>query len=92
MTHTEFVEWQVLERVEPFGERRRDLHTAMQMALLAQIHRGKKGKKKKVEDFIPDWWRERSRQSLRQRLRQADSEARRVDGKASQPAGRRRGK
>lgn len=84
MTHAEFVEWQVVDQIEPFGDRRADIHTAMLMTLLAQIHRGKRGKKRKLEDFMPDWWRDRPRQTLRQRLRQADSEARR---QRDRPAG-----
>lgn len=79
MTHAEFVEWQVIDRVAPFGDARADLHNAMQMALMTQIHRGKRGKRRKVEDFVPDWWRERPIQTLRNRLMQADAEARQAD-------------
>ena len=49
------------DAVEPIGESRRDFRAAMQMALLANVNRDEKKRKKpfSYEDFLPDWWGDR---------------------------------
>jgi hypothetical protein len=44
--------WQVLERIEPFGEAAQNLRCAALMCLLAQVWSGKKGRRPKIEDFL----------------------------------------
>lgn len=60
MSYSEFLEWQALYSVEPFGELRGDLRMAQQMALLANVNRDPKqrGHPYEARDFLPDWWRE----------------------------------
>ncbi len=58
------------DAVEPIGEARRDFRAAMQMALLANVNRDEKQRKKpfSYEDFLPDWWgmaRTRTRSLMR---------------------------
>jgi hypothetical protein len=59
MSYAEFVEWFAFADVEPLPARRGDLQAAMQMLLLYNIHKGKRGKKLKLSAFVPDWWKER---------------------------------
>lgn len=56
MSLEEFREWQIFERVEPFGDRRADVLTGMICATLANIHRGEKTKPFTPWDFISHLW------------------------------------
>jgi hypothetical protein len=51
-TSKELSELQVYEQVEPFGERRADIRTALVCQLLANINRSEKTKPFELEDFI----------------------------------------
>lgn len=56
MPLNEFNEWMIYEKVEPFGDRRGDIQTAMLMALLANINRNPNSLHRySVEDFLPNW-------------------------------------
>jgi hypothetical protein len=56
MSSREFSEWYVMERIEPWGERRHDLLFAHLMSLLANINRpNKEAKVFKPLDFLLDW-------------------------------------
>jgi hypothetical protein len=59
MSHAEFVDWAAFASIEPLPEARADLRNALSMLILAHIHRGKGGKKLKLEMFLPDWWADR---------------------------------
>lgn len=61
MTHAEYLEWRAFDQNEPLGATRDDLHTAMMMTLLANIHKGKGKKGPKLTDFLPDWWKDSQR-------------------------------
>ena len=49
----EFSEWIVYNRLEPFGEERADLRSAIVASVFANINRGKGQREFKVEDFMP---------------------------------------
>lgn len=52
----EISRWQAFERIHgPLGQRRDDIHTAMIMAMIANVNRGKGKPAVKVEAFLPDW-------------------------------------
>lgn len=55
MSAAEFMEWRLLEQIEPFGDRRSDVGAAMICTTLANIHRGEKTKPYSLSDFIPQW-------------------------------------
>lgn len=55
MSAAEFMEWRLLEQIEPFGDRRADIHAGMVCAVLANIHRGEKTKPFTITDFVPTW-------------------------------------
>lgn len=54
--HSEFLEWIAFYETEPWGESRLEIHSAMLAAVIANVNRGKKGKKVKVSDLMVDWW------------------------------------
>lgn len=47
--------------VEPFGESRLDIQTAMLSTVIANVNRPKKSKKVKFSDFLIDWWKDGSK-------------------------------
>lgn len=53
----ELTEWMALDAIEPVGDRRLDVLAAIQMALIANINRDRKKRKKpySAEDFMPQW-------------------------------------
>ena len=57
MASREFAEWLAFYSIEPFGEARADLRTAMLMALLANIYRDEKKQPRPFEakDFMPQF-------------------------------------
>lgn len=55
----EFSEWIAFNDIEPFGEERDDLRSAIVAATIANIFRGK-GPAHKVADFMPKFHKERS--------------------------------
>lgn len=61
LSHAEYVGWRAFAEHEPIGAARDDLHTAMNMLLLATVNKGKRGKKPKLEDFLIDYWSDRKR-------------------------------
>lgn len=71
MSHAEFVEWAAFAATEPLPAMRADLHTAMIMLLTATIHQGKRGKKLKLDDFVTDFWDDKSRPEVLARKLQA---------------------
>jgi len=52
----ELAEWEALYSVEPWGEVRGDLQTALLAAVLANQWREKGKSKAAVKDFLPDYW------------------------------------
>lgn len=55
MSAAEFMEWRLLEQIEPFGDRRADVGAAMICATIANVNRGEKTKPYQTTDFIPRW-------------------------------------
>jgi hypothetical protein len=55
MDARELAEWEAYEKLEPFGEERADLRMAIMTANILNALRGKKGKKAKIKDFMPDF-------------------------------------
>jgi len=57
----EFAEWQAFLRVEPQGGGRLDVWMASLMAMLANLHRDPKARRRayRVKDFWPEWWKPR---------------------------------
>jgi hypothetical protein len=48
----ELKEWQIFSMIEPFGEERQDLRSAMVCATLANVNRGKNQPAYKLDDFM----------------------------------------
>lgn len=63
MGYSEFVDWFAYFDVEPFSGARGDLHAAQICAVLAEINRNRKKRRKpfKPVDFLVDWWADRRR-------------------------------
>lgn len=58
ISSAELAEWAAYERVAgPVGPVRGDLHAATVAATTANAGRGKKGRKARVRDFMPNWGR-----------------------------------
>lgn len=55
MSSEELAEWMAYERLEPFGETRADIRTALVCSTLANINRDKKVKPYKIQDFMLDF-------------------------------------
>lgn len=55
MPASDFFEFMVFERLEPFGDLRGDLQAGIIAATLANINRGKNTKPFKAADFMPNW-------------------------------------
>lgn len=51
----EFAAWLAYDRVEPFGESRADLRTAIVACVVANANRGKAGQAFTPKDFMPDF-------------------------------------
>jgi hypothetical protein len=52
MPASEFFEWMMLEQIDPFGERRADIHAGLLSTLIANIYRAKNRRKYKLADFL----------------------------------------
>ncbi len=52
LTSRQVADWLAVYRLDPWGESRADLRTAIIACLLANIHRGKGKRPYKVEDFM----------------------------------------
>jgi hypothetical protein len=50
---SEFAEWVAFNGLEPFGESRGDLRSAIVACTIANAHRGKRRRAFKVDDFMP---------------------------------------
>lgn len=59
----EFASWMAYDRVDPFGEERADLRSAIVAATLANIHRGKNAKPFEAADFMPRFDRAKPKQT-----------------------------
>lgn len=55
MPASEFVEWMVLEQIEPFGDRRADILAGIIAATVANVNRVKGQKPMAPEDFMIKW-------------------------------------
>jgi len=53
LTQEQLFEWMAYGQVEPFGEERADLRSAIIACVFANAHRGKGQKAFKVSDFMP---------------------------------------
>jgi len=49
----EISEWMAYNRIEPFGEERADIRSAIIACTLANVYRGKDKPPFKIDDFIP---------------------------------------
>lgn len=63
MSSLEFSEWLAFSRVEPIGQDREDLRTALLCSVLTNLQIPKGKKKVSVSDFILNYWEEKSEQS-----------------------------
>jgi Protein of unknown function (DUF4035) len=54
ITSAEIVEWEALYRIDPWGEARADLRSAIIAWTFASAH-SKKGHKPKIESFMPNY-------------------------------------
>lgn len=63
MSYAEFVEWAAYYEVEPFGGARADIHAAQICAVLGEVNRNRRKRRKAfaVADFLIDWWGDRKR-------------------------------
>jgi len=52
MPSSEFFEWMLLERLEPFGDRRGDVQVAMLASLIANIYRASGRSPYTMNDFL----------------------------------------
>lgn len=59
MPYREFLEWVAFYQIEPWGDVRGDMQTALLAGLTANIHRDRKKQSKAFTpaDFMPDFWR-----------------------------------
>jgi|TARA_R110000824_G_scaffold188467_3_gene369821 hypothetical protein len=55
ISSVEFIEWIAFYQIEPFGPLRNDMVGAQICAVLANINRGKGGKKLSTKDFLFDF-------------------------------------
>lgn len=70
MSHAEYVDWAAFAEIEPLPAMRGDIQTAMLLLMLYTINKGKKGRKLKLTDLVPDWWNDkRSPRSLERKFR-----------------------
>lgn len=53
MEYSEYLEWLARAKIEPFGDRRSEVHGALLMSLMTHLH-AKKGQS--VEKFMIDFW------------------------------------
>lgn len=68
MTSTEVTEWMAYERVAGhLGPARADVQAAIVAATIANANRGKRGRRFKIQNFIPKWDRH-ARQSWQEQL------------------------
>jgi len=57
ISSAEFAEWQAYASIEPFGEERADLRSAIVACVIANSNRSKSQKAFKVKDFMPKFGR-----------------------------------
>lgn len=74
MTSRELSEWMAYYSIEPFGERREDMRAAQICAILANIHRGEDTPPFSVDDFMPDFQRQPTKQDTVSRLQRLHHE------------------
>jgi hypothetical protein len=55
MDSRELAEWQAYEKIEPFGEWRADLRSAIVASVVANAFRGKDSRPVSPEDFMPEF-------------------------------------
>lgn len=55
VSSAEFAEWIAYYTVEPFGEQRADLRSAIIATVIANVNRGKGQRPFKTDDFMPDF-------------------------------------
>ena len=54
LTSEEIAEWMAFYKLEPFGHKVEWMRAAMIAQVIANSNRGKRGKRFKLEDFMPD--------------------------------------
>jgi len=59
ISSVEFAEWQAYSALEPFGEERADLRSAIVACVIANSNRGSSQKAYKVKDFMPKFGRQK---------------------------------
>ncbi len=55
MPALDFYREMAFEQIEPFGDRRSDIHAAQICAVIANVNRGKDTKPYTISDFLIDW-------------------------------------
>lgn len=55
LTAEQFIRWMAYARLEPFGEERADLRSAIIAVTMANAWRGKGSRAFKIEDFMPEF-------------------------------------
>ena len=69
MPASEFNEWMILEKIEPFGDRRADVLAGMICSIIANVNRGPKARPMPVDKFIPKWEEQPRQQTSSDMLR-----------------------
>lgn len=71
MSSRELAEWMAYYELEPFGEWRADVRSAIVAMTVAAANRGKRGRAPKLEDFMPkfDGERQQDPESLLEKVR-----------------------
>lgn len=67
----ELAEWQALYRIDPWGEGRADLRSAMICFILYQANRGKDSPDRKLTDFLPSFGEDESERKTPEELKAA---------------------
>ena len=77
----ELTEWQAFYQMEPFGEVRDDYRMAILASVVANCHRGKKGRKAKPMDFMPKFGedKEQTPEEMQAKLKRALMQAQKAD-------------
>lgn len=57
----ELSEWIAFDRISPFGDKRADVRTGVLGSTMVNIWKGRGGKPAEIEDFIPDFTKNRGR-------------------------------
>jgi tRNA uridine 5-carbamoylmethylation protein Kti12 len=68
LTARQFINWEIYDAIEPFGQLREDYRTAQIVSLLYNVNRGKHDKAKSVEDFLLKFEEPQPKQTWQEQL------------------------